>query len=106
MRISFRRSGGITGMSQALDVSTDDLSPQAASELRRLVEESGVMAMPDIAPGAESVADAFAYTITVESGDRRTTLTTSDAAAPDALRPLLTWLNREARASRYRSEEE
>lgn len=106
MRISFRRSGGITGMSRAFDVSTDDLSPQAASELRRLVEESGVLAMPSGHADDHPVADAFAYTITVESGDRRTTLTTSDALAPDALRPLLTWLNREARASRYRSEEE
>ena len=93
-------------MTRTYRISSEELAPEAAAELHRLVEDAGLLGPVDTIEDAVSAADAFIYTITVESGDRRTTLTTSDDAAPDAIRALLAWLSRASRVRHQRSEEE
>lgn len=93
-------------MTRTYRVSSEDLPPEASAELHRLVEDAGLLGQVDTTEGTSQDADAFTHTITVEFGDRRTTVTTSDAAATDAIRPLLAWLNRASRVRHQRSEEE
>lgn len=93
-------------MARTYRVASEDLAPAEAEELRRLVDEAGLLDGPDVVTDAGQTADVFTYTITVRSGDRATTVTTSDTAIPEALEPLLAWLSRHVRTSRPGAEEE
>lgn len=98
MRVDFERSGGIAGIVRRVDVATDDLTAESAAELQRLVAAAGFFALPEEIVG-DPVPDDFTFVITVETEDRTATVRTSDAHAPESLRPLIDWLNRALRSS-------
>ena len=95
MRVSLTTQGGLAAaFNQRLPprvADTDHLPPEAADELRRLVEaasaESGGTDRPH--PAAR---DAMTYTITVEDGPQPTTLTASDTTMSAPFATLLTWI--------------
>jgi len=97
MLIHFERSGGFSGISLAVDIDADTLSPDEASQLRELVASAGFFDLPaetlDSMPGV----DQFSYNVTIESGGQRHTVHATEGAAPESLQRLIDWLNRVAR---------
>lgn len=94
MRVEFLRSGGFAApaMRQTYKVDSEDLSASEAEELKRLVGESNLAALPSSSPSSQSAPDAFSYRITVDDGDRSQTIRASDAEMPPSLQPLIDWL--------------
>ncbi len=99
MRIIFERSGGIMGSKSSLTINLDELPSAQAGTLRLLLDESHFLTLPEN-PTTPSTPDGFQYTITLETNTVTHTVHTSDAAAPDELRPLLQELSKIARSQR------
>lgn len=96
MRIIFNRSGGIMGLKSSLTIDLDELPPDQAVTLRRLLDESHFFTLPENPP-TRPIPDGFQYTITVETDKLNHTIHTSDTTAPEGLRPLLQELSQMAR---------
>jgi len=95
MRIRFEMSGGFGGpfaiAPLSYETTTDDLPSQDADQLRRLVEESGLLA-PGQWPAARpdgSARDVFQYQLQVVTGSRTYRYDFDDTTVPDQARPLL-----------------
>jgi hypothetical protein len=95
MRIIFEMSGGFGGLFATAPLSyettTDALPGQEADLLRRLVEESGLLA-PGHRPAARSGAsarDVFQYHVEVTTGGRAYRYDLDDTTVPARARPLL-----------------
>lgn len=88
MHISFERRGGFTGIPVTIDVNTDTLSPDEASQLHHLVEAAGFFQLPSTLP-APAQPDRFQYTVTVQEKDHSHTITVGESAVPATLQSLL-----------------
>jgi hypothetical protein len=95
MRIVFEMSGGFGGLFATAPLSyeatTDALPGQEADLLRRLVEESGLLA-PEQRPATRSEAsarDVFQYRVQVTTGGRTYRYDFDDTTVPARARPLL-----------------
>ena len=99
MQIIFDRSGGFMGIKSSLIVKVDELPPEQAQTLRRLLDEANFFTLPEN-PTTQPAPDGFQYTITVETDTIAHTVRTSDTSAPDELRPLLQELSQRARSQR------
>jgi hypothetical protein len=99
MIVRFTRSGGFSGIRLTSQVDTASLPPDQADAVRRMVEGADFRNLPETttAPATRG-ADRFEYVVTVEEEGRQHTVRTTDAAVPDALRPLLDYLTKAARA--------
>lgn len=89
MRIEFERSGGFTGMRIHITIDTETLPSEQAKELESLVDAAGFFELPAIVSTPSSGADRLNYRISIEAEGKKHTIETSDAVAPDSLRPLL-----------------
>lgn len=96
MQITVERSGGFTGMPLTITVDTAHLPPEQAVHLRHLVEAADFFHLPATL-SATVQSDRFEYEVTVQEGDRKHTITFGEAAMPERLRPLLSWLMELAR---------
>jgi hypothetical protein len=100
MKVKLARHGGFAaGLNLGRPpkvVDADKLPKEAAAELSRLIAEAAA----EKAPAKESAPapDAMSYTITVENGERSTTLRQSDATMSPSFSALLNWL--EARSDK------
>jgi hypothetical protein len=99
MRIIFNRSGGFMGLKSNLTVDVDDLAPDQAKTLSRLIDEAHFFTLTENPP-SNPTPDGFQYTIIVESETATHTVHTSDTSAPEELRPLLQELSQMARSQR------
>ena len=97
MRISFERTGGFAGMRLTTTVDTATLPPEEANQLRQLVEAADFFHLPATITSPSPQPDRFQYRLTVEENGQQHTVRVSEAAAPDALRPLIEWLMDAAR---------
>jgi hypothetical protein len=95
VQIRFQMSGGFGGIFATAPLSyetnTDDLPRQEADLLRRLVEESGLLATGR-RPSASSAGlarDVFQYQVQVITGGRTYRYDFDDTTVPDRARPLL-----------------
>ena len=97
MKIEFSRSGGFAApaMNQKVEIDTDDLPKNEADELLNLVDPAD---LPKFAsqPKNSPRPDAFRYKISVSDEGLTQTATTSDADMPEALEPLIDWLEKRA----------
>jgi hypothetical protein len=89
MRIKVTREGGFTAIPLNAEVGGDSLSAEESRRLKGLVEAADFFNLPATVRARGAGADRFQYTVTVEEGDRRHTVRTSDAAAPEALQDLI-----------------
>lgn len=96
MQISLQRSGGFTGIPLTITVDTATLSPAQATQVRHWVEAADFFCLSSSSMPAQP--DRFEYEVTVREGDRAHTITVGDAAIPEPLRPLLSWLLEAARS--------
>lgn len=95
MRVRFVQSGGVTGTSRACDLDTTTLPADDARELASLVAESRLPAAGSFrTPDAR---DLRTYDIRVESDAGNAAVTFDDHTIPDRVRPLVTFLRRNAR---------
>lgn len=84
------RSGGFAGLSETLaEVDADRLDPETARHVREAFEASGFATLPARLPGDPMGADMFRYTIEVEDGQGRRSVSyrqgNPNAALLDAL---------------------
>jgi hypothetical protein len=91
MQITLERSGGFTGMPLTVTIDTAALSPDQTAQLHQLVEAADFFHVPTTNT-ASAKPDRFEYTVTVREGDRTHTITVSETAIPEPLKPLLQWL--------------
>ena len=87
MRILFERTGGFMGRRVSLNLELDELPSDQALTLKRLVDESDFFNLTE-PPPKKTVADGFAYSLTVNNGKYERTFHLSDTNIPHALRPL------------------
>jgi hypothetical protein len=95
IRCTFERSGGFANVPLRIQFDTNNMPVDQAGTLRTLIDNADFFNLPrrTIGPGA----DRYQYTINVEAGGRRHTVTLSEGAVPDALRPLIDFLLAETR---------
>ena len=106
MQITFSMGGGLAhfpGLSAPVSIKVDDLSASEASELRKLVQDVDFFALPAKhgAPRA-GAADHRTYTITVEDGGKKHTVTVTDPVQDAHMKRLIALLrekNRQGRAA-------
>ena len=91
MQVVFERSGGFSGLLVTISVDTTKLTVEQAEQLHRLVESAHFFSLPAHLP-APAQPDRFQYQVTVETDGRQHTVTISEAAVPETLRPLISWL--------------
>lgn len=93
MVINFESGGGFAhfpGLSRPVRIDTEELTPEQADHLKGLVERARFFEQPaEVGAPPPGAADLRSYTITVEDGDRRHKVRTSDALADPALRDLV-----------------
>lgn len=87
-RINFKRSGGILGQEIETDIDLNELPDAESQELVQLLTETNFFNIPQNLIG-HAMPDEYEYTVTVEAGNTHHTIQTSDATAPESLRPLL-----------------
>ncbi len=100
MRISIERSGGIAGITVRTTIDEKDLTPDEALKLRRLVEQADFLNLPQKITPRSARPDRFQYELSLEESGKRHTVTTSEEAMPENLKPLAKWLMEKARQSR------
>jgi hypothetical protein len=87
-RISFERSGGLTGKTMRHDLDLESLPEEEAEYLQRLIEEADFFNIPaSTVTGA--APDEFHYQISVNNGSEEHTVRTTETSMPDALHRLV-----------------
>lgn len=84
------------GRKVSLQLDLADLPRDQAATLKLLVDESDFFNLKE-SPPKDPVPDEFMYSITVETGTIQHTIHSSDTNFPQALRPLLDELLKQAR---------
>jgi len=97
-RIKFERTGGFAGIRIAADFELDDLPEEQSRALAELLEDVKFRSLPERLTGKTPMPDQFTYTITVESGKGKHTVTLGDSSADEKMQELLQLLNRIARS--------
>ena len=100
MRISIERSGGFAGITMKTAVDEKDLAPDEAQKLRQLVEETDFFDLPEKVVSRSPQPDRFQYELKLEEKGRQNTVTVSEEAMPEKLKPLVNWLMEKARQTR------
>lgn len=98
MRISFKRSGGFAGLvgqNQGIEIDTEKLPQPKAKELEKLVKETRAFDHQSDDTTAYQARDGYQYDLTLDEGERKHSIQTSDGAVPDKLQPLIQWLSKE-----------
>jgi hypothetical protein len=104
LRISFERSGGFAGITMKTAVDEKDLAPDEAQKLRNLVEEADFFNSPGKIMSQSPRPDRFQYELRLEEKGRQHTVTMSEEALPQKLKPLVNWLMEKSRQTRKSKE--
>ena len=92
MNIEFVRSGGFAGIRLAGSFDTQQLLPEQASTLDKLIEDAGFFSLPgQIRPGSTG-PDRFQYKVVITSAGKTHSIMVDDSVMPDKLRPLIDYL--------------
>lgn len=94
MHIEFESSGGYANVRLAYHANTNELPPEVASNLLRLIENSRVFELQqnDIDTSKPGPPDVLFYKLTFHEGNKEKSLSFNDITAPKELRPLLSLL--------------
>ncbi len=96
MRVDFIRTGGFGGIRLTTSVETTQLPPDQAVTIHKLLDDSRFFDLPENIAPPRPVPDSFQYRLTVASAEQTHTVTVSDTACPDSLRPLIDYLTKMA----------
>jgi hypothetical protein len=86
--ISFKRTGGAMGHEIAVDFDLNEMPANMSQRLQNLITESNFFATP-VLNEALSKPDEFEYTVTIDAGNSKHTIRTTDTSMPESLRPLI-----------------
>jgi len=86
--ISFKRTGGAMGHEIAVDFDLNEMPANISQHLQNLITESNFFATP-VLNEALSKPDEFEYTVTIDAGNSKHTIRTTDTSMPESLRPLI-----------------
>ena len=100
MRISFERTGGFAGITMKTALDEKDLAPDEAQRLRQLVEEADFFSLPGKIISRSPQPDRFQYELRLEEKGRQHTVTVSEEAMPEKLKPLGKWLMEKVRQAK------
>ena len=103
MRIQYKVDGGFAyfpGLHQPVSIDTDELPPQEAEKLERLIEAAGFFDLPAVSPPPRGAADFLQYTISVTAPGRNHTVRLTDPIRDPHVRALVDYLEEKARESR------
>ncbi|MDP9291375.1 MAG: hypothetical protein M3O82_03300 [Verrucomicrobiota bacterium] len=89
MKISLRRSGGVTGISKTFDLDTSNLASAKTRQLHDLIAASGFFKLPAVAT-SPSHPDAFQYDLVIDTGAETHRVSFHENAAAPALQKLAT----------------
>ncbi len=96
MLIHLERSGGFSGISKEIRVETDKLSQNKYARLLILLEPVNFFSLPtNVAPESHQ-NDRFQYTLTIEEKNKHHSVTFSESAMPENIRPLIEWIQTNA----------
>jgi hypothetical protein len=98
MKIKFRQSGGYAGLRMGCELDTNLLSPEEATKLRSLVEQSHILQTKSAR--SENTADLINYEITIETKEAKHQVTFDDLTLPENVLPLLDYLQSQAKPIR------
>jgi hypothetical protein len=96
-RIKFERTGGFAGIRFAADIELDQVPKDQAKQIFDLLNDLDFDKLPEKILGSQQIPDGFTYSVTVVTGTREQTVTTTDMAAPEKMKPLLDLLTQIAR---------
>ncbi len=100
MRVDFIRTGGFAGIRLTTSVETTQLPPDQAVTIHKLIDDSRFFQLPENIAPPKPMPDSFQYRITVASAEQTHTVSVSDSACPDSLRPLIDYLSKMAMTSK------
>lgn len=99
--ISFKRSGGFTGITLQTQIESNQLPEGDKQKLDSLIIRSGVLEYSgDNSPVATYGSDQFQYEITIETGNNKHTVLVAEPSVPTYMRPLIRHLVQKARFNR------
>lgn len=90
--VGFLRSGGLAGITLAVETDTSELPPGQGEIVRTLLATPG-----SSPPSAPQAPDQFTYELRLGQGRRQRVLRWQETAVPDAVRPLIDELTSRAR---------
>ncbi len=96
--ITYERTGGFMGRKVSFSLNLDELPARQSRSLKRLLDQADFFNLPENLI-AQSMPDAFTYTITIEEETVIRKVQMSEDTTPEALRPLLEDLSRLARSA-------
>jgi hypothetical protein len=100
MHIEFVRSGGFAGLRLAASIDSQQLTPEQASNLGKLIADAGFFDLPEQITSPKPAPDRYMYQIIVSSAQQTHSINVSEAVVPDRLRPLLDFLTTLASSSK------
>jgi len=92
MRISLKRTGGITAISKTKILDDNSLSSSDKKELEQLLIESDFFSLPPELPKNTNFRDAFCYELCIEYEDKVHTIKLSESSMTPTLRRLIQWI--------------
>lgn len=98
LKVAFEQSGGFAGLVKGCVLDADELPPDVAAELRRLVASSGLDASRETR--SRGARDRRQIAITIDRDDERVEIVCDDGSTPVAARPLVAFLAARARPQR------
>ena len=91
--ISYKRTGGTMGQEMAINFDLNEMPANLSQRFQNLITESNFFATP-VVNEALSRPDEFEYTVTIDAGNSKHTVRTTDSSMPDSLRPLVEGLTK------------
>ena len=91
MKIRFRQSGGLAGLTKVAQVDSDQVPDDEAGRLQTMVDEALQQAIPEAQP---ALPDEEQYHIEIEIETRRETILVARSSVPGPLRPLIEYLEK------------
>lgn len=98
LRVSFEQSGGFAGLLKGCVLDADELPPDVAAELRRLVAASGLETSSEVT--SRGTRDRRQLAITIDRGGERVAIVCDDGCTPEGARPLVAFLAARAKPVR------
>jgi hypothetical protein len=92
MHIEFVRSGGFAGIRLSGSFDTQQLLPEQAATLDKLVKDAGFFNLPEQIRPTSPGPDRFQYNVVISSAGQTHSLMVEDSVIPDRLRPLIDYL--------------
>jgi len=86
--ITFERSGGVVGNEVDFELGLDNLPPDQADRVMKMVEKADFFNIPSNL-SMSATPDEFHYKVTVDNGNEQHTVRATDTTMPKTLQPLV-----------------